>query len=380
MVNEKFDVRSLSQTNPKAYIHLNRLRENYANIKKNAGNCTIMSIVKTNGYGHGGVLVSQILAEEGCNWFGVFTHEEGIELREAGIKQNIFILCKMNLEGIEAAIEHNLILNLSSWIDFQMLEWFYRKNQVLPKVHLKIDTGMTRLGFDLCDTEYVLEKIVTFKELDCQGVYSHFATADEGDLSYAHTQLERFKSILNTATQKGIQFKYKHFSNSGALLSLPDSQFNMLRVGLLLYGVYPSNEVPRTLKVKPVMNFKGTVVEIRKIKAGVPVSYGGVWTAKKETNIGIIQAGFADGVPRPWYENGYVEYNGKQYPIAGRICMDQMTVDFGDDTVAIGNEVNFWGGKTKSNVSIEEIAKSISSTPYVILTGLGSRVSRIPLS
>ena len=370
----------LVQTGPKAYINVDRLNHNFSLIQNHAENCSIMCIVKANGYGHGGVLVSQALQKAGCKWFGVFTHEEGIELRNAGLNQNIFILCKLNKVALEAAVEYNFSLNLSSWDDFELLEQFYSKKQILPKAHLKIDTGMTRLGFDFKDTDAVLDKIVNFKALDCEGLYSHFSTADEGDLRYAHTQLKRFQTIIHKAEQKGIRFRYTHCSNSGALLTLPESKFNMLRVGLLLYGVYPSDKVPRSIPVKSVMDFKGTVVEIRKIDAGVPVSYGGIWTSKKDTHIGVVQSGFADGVPRPWFENGTVGYRGRRYPLAGRICMDQLTVDFGNDDVAIGDEVLFWGEDHGIQISIEEISKDILSTPYVIFTGLSNRVKRIPVS
>ncbi len=371
---------TLTQTGPKAYIHLDRLEHNFSVIQKHAENCSLMCIVKTNAYGHGGVLVSKSLEIAGCEWLGVFTHEEGIELRNAGIDQKIFVLCKLNKEALETAVEFNFSLNLSGWDDFELLETYYKDYRILPKIHLKIDTGMTRLGFNLKDTHAVLDKISNFPALDCEGIYSHFATADEGDLSYAYTQLKRFQSIIQKAENKGIHFRYTHCSNSGALLTLPESQFNMLRVGLLLYGVYPSEEVPQSINVKPVMDFKGTVVEMRKVDAGTPVSYGGVWTSKKDTQIGVVQLGFADGVPRPWFENGTIGYRGKRYPIAGRICMDQMTVDFGDDPVTIGDEVLIWGEDEKNHISIEEISREISSTPYVIFTGLSSRVKRIPVS
>ena len=376
----KINMDGLARTGPKAYIHLDRLNHNFSVIQNNAENCSIMCIVKTNAYGHGGVLVSKTLEKAGCKWFGVFTHEEGIELRDAGLDQNIFILCKLNKEALGAAVEYNFSLNLSSWDDFRLLEEYYSNNRILPKVHLKIDTGMTRLGFDFKDTDAVLDKIVNFKPLNCEGIYSHLATADEGDLRYAHTQLKRFQTILYKAEQKGVRFRYTHCSNSGALLTLPGSKFNMLRVGLLLYGVYPSDEAPHSIPVKPVMDYRGTVVELRKVDAGVSVSYGGIWTSKKDTQIGVVQSGFADGVPRPWFEKGTVGYRGKRYPLAGRICMDQLTVDFGNDDITIGEEVLFWGEDHGIQISIEEISKDILSTPYVIFTGLSKRVKRIPVS
>ena len=151
----------------------------------------------------------------------------------------------------------------------------------------------------------------------------------------------------------------------------------MIRVGLLLYGVSPSNKIPKSISINPVMNFRGSIVSLRKIKRNTPVSYGGIWISKENTVIGVIQTGFADGLPRPWYEKGFVGYRGKYYSIAGRICMDQFMVDFGNDKVEIGDEVLMWGKDKKNKISVQEISDIISSTPYVIFTGLSSRVNRI---
>ncbi len=380
MVNSEISLDRLKQFGPKAYIHLDRLCHNYSEIQNHAKSCEIMSIVKTNAYGHGAVLISKALAKFGCKWFGVFTYEEGIELRKGGIKQNIFVLSKMNIDSIESAIEFKFSLNLSSWEDFSLLKNYYQKYKVLPKVHIKIDTGMSRLGFDFSDVEKVLDKISSFKELECEGVYSHFSTADEGDLGYAKTQLSRFQSMLDKAKKNEIFFRFIHCSNSGSLLNLPESQFNMFRVGLLLYGALPSKEVPTSLPIKPVMDFKGTIVSLRKVRGNTPVSYGGIWISTKETTIGVIQTGFADGLPRPWYEKGVVGYNGRYYPISGRICMDQFMVDFGDDTVQIGDDVLLWGDDGENKISVEKISDVICSTPYVVFTSLSERVKRIDIS
>jgi len=369
----------LLESEPKAYIHVNRLQNNFLQIQKHSKMCNIMAIVKTNAYGHGAELVAQSLSKVGCEWFGVFTHEEGLVLRRDGIKKNIFILCKINEAAIHAAVHHNFTLNLSGWDDFTRLESYYKKYKDLPNVHLKIDTGMTRLGFNLDESEAVLDKIKSFKPLNCNGIYTHFSTADEGSLDYTHKQIKRFQSVINQAEKSGHSFQYKHCANSGGVLNIPELNFNMVRVGLLLYGAYPSDQVSKSIPVKPVMNFTGTVVDIRKINSGIPVSYGGIWTSSSSTQIGVIQAGFADGVPRPWNENGMVGFRGNQFPIAGRICMDQLMVDFGNEPVEIGDEVLFWGQDDRHEITVEEISRKIGLTPYVLFTNLSQRVKRIPI-
>jgi alanine racemase len=364
---------------PKAYIHVDRLQTNFLEIQKQTKMCTIMAIVKTNAYGHGAELVAQSLSKVGCEWFGVFTHQEGIDLRRGGINKNIFILCKISEAAIHAAVHHDFTLNLSGWEDFTHLESYYQNYKKLPKVHLKIDTGMTRLGFKLDESEAVLDKIKSFEPLICNGIYTHFSTADEGNLDYTYSQIKRFQFVINQAENSGHSFQYKHCANSGGVLNIPDLDFNMVRVGLLMYGAYPSDQVSKSISVKPVMNFKGTVVELRKIKSGIPVSYGGIWTSTSDTQIGVVQAGFADGVPRPWNENGMVGLRGKQFPIAGRICMDQLMVDFGNEPIEIGDEVLFWGKEDEHEITVEDISEKIGLTPYVLFTNLSHRVKRIPI-
>tara|TARA_Y100001968_G_scaffold153029_1_gene139879 strand:- start:435 stop:1157 length:723 start_codon:yes stop_codon:yes gene_type:complete len=236
---------------------------------------------------------------------------------------------------------------------------------------------MTRLGVDIEDSDLLYEKIIKDLAIHPDGVYTHFATADEGDLSYAHMQLEKFKGAVQLAEKYNIQFKYVHSSNSGAILNLQESYFNMIRVGILLYGALPSNEVHNDIDIKPAMSFCGSIVNLRKVPKGTNVSYGAIYTAKKNTNIGVIQTGFADGFPRPWYEFGFIHYNGKEYKIAGRVCMDQLMVDFGDTVPKIGDDVLFFGKNNNGHIPIETIADSIKSTPYVLLTAIGGRTEHI---
>ena len=236
---------------------------------------------------------------------------------------------------------------------------------------------MTRLGFDIKDADIIYNKLNTKIGSYLEGVYTHFATADEGDLSYAEKQLSRFKSVVQKAGNYGIKFRYIHCSNSGAIINIEDSYFNMVRVGMLLYGALPSNEVIDNIGIKPVMSFCGSIVNIRRVKEGTQISYGGVYKSSSETNIGVIQTGFADGFPRPWYEDGYVSYKSKKFKIAGRVCMDQLMIDFGETEPLLGEDVLFFGKNQSCHIPVEAIAEKINSTAYVLLTAIGGRTKFI---
>lgn len=364
---------------PKAYIHLNRLILNYRIIKQHLGDSPIMAVVKANGYGHGAVACAKALEEEGCRFFAVFTIDEALELRQGSIQSDILIFSRMQKDILVEAIDQNFILNLSGLDDFELLNEFYAKSGKSPKFHLKIDTGMTRLGISFEKVGDVLKRLSDNPHLKCEGIYSHYATADEGELDYAEWQLEQFNFVLSLADEMGIDFKYRHFSNSGSVLNLPTSKFDIVRVGMILYGAFPSDEVPMDIDIKPVMEFRGPIVETRRIKAGTKVSYGGIWVANKDTTVGVIQTGFADGFPRQWYDGGYVIYNGNPYPLAGRVCMDQLMVDFDDEDVTVGDEVLLFGENGKDSLHMEEIAQQIQTTPYVLATGIHGRTERIYL-
>jgi alanine racemase len=359
---------------PKVHIDLDRLENNYNLLSKDLQNIPIMATVKANAYGHGAVEVSKRLERLGVRYLAVFTIEEGIELRKAGIKTDIFIYSKLNQTALSEAKKYKLTLNISSFEDLNHLKDFQDESL---KVHLKIDTGMTRLGVSYKKAEEFLNEVA---KLDCiviEGLYSHFATGDEGDLSYAKKQLNRFNSVVELSKKLNIHPSFVHCSNSGAILNLPESKFNLCRVGMLLYGAFPSDEVPQDLKIKPVMTFTAPVVEIRDVKAGTSISYGGVFTTEHDTRIAVIQAGFADGVPRPWYTEGYVKFKNEKFKITGRVCMDQLMVDVGLSNVSIGDEVLIFGSNSNGTIGTNKIANTIDSTPYVIVTGIGIRPKRI---
>ena len=362
---------------PKAYINLDRCRSNLIAIKKSVGDKKLLCVVKANGYGHGSVQIAKSIANIKNVQFAVFSIDEALELRKAKIKNEILVFSKLQKNNIELAYKKNITLNLSSFDDIEHVESFYSKNKVSPKYHLKFDTGMTRLGFDLDNVEAIYENLNKSILPYIEGIYTHFATADEGDLSYAEKQLNDFKMVIEKIERFGLKFKFIHCSNSGAVLNLEKSYFNMVRVGMLLYGALPSNEVVDNIGIKPVMSFCGSIVNVRRVKKNTPVSYGGVYKTASDTNIAVIQTGFADGFPRPWFENGYVVYNGGKFKIAGRVCMDQLMIDFGDVFPKISEDVLFFGENQIGNLPIEVIANQINSTPYVLFTAIGGRTKLI---
>ncbi|NHZ87038.1 MAG: alanine racemase [Planctomycetia bacterium] len=362
---------------PKAIIHLDRLIHNYHEIKNHVGDVPLVTVVKANGYGHGAVPVALALQKEGVNFFAVFTFEEAKELRDNGITGDILIFSRINHTFVEAAADLDITLILSQRIDIDILQDLFQRTHKRPKVHLKIDTGMTRLGVSYDDAEIFLSDLMYSPEIDCEGIYSHFATADEGDPYYAKWQFDRFNEILKIAEKMEFSFKYRHFSNSGAILNLPEAKLNLVRVGMLLYGAYPSDEVPHSLDLKPVMEFIAPIVTVRRVPKGTFISYGGKYKTDKETNIGVIQCGFADGFPRPWYMDGYIMYKGEKFKIAGRVCMDQLLVDFSDTNPLVGEDVLLMGEGKHGLLQAEEISKNIDSTPYVLFTAIGGRTERI---
>ena len=363
----------MSYLGPKVYIDLHQLKKNYHIVKSEVGEIPIMATVKANAYGHGAVEVSKALEQEGVRYLAVFTIDEGIELRDAGIKTDIFIYAKFDPTRIEEASKHNLTLNISSFDDLKALK-AHNGNSV--KVHLKIDTGMTRLGVPYEQAEDFLKEANQIESIELEGLYSHFATADEGDLSYANSQLSKFNDIIEISKKLDISFAFIHCSNSGAILNVQDSRFNMVRAGMLLYGAFPSDEVPQELPIKPVMTFTAPVVEIRDVKAGTQISYGGVYTTKSDTRIAVIQAGFADGIPRPWYIDGFVKFQNQDFKITGRICMDQLMIDVGTADIKYGDEILIFGSNEHGSIDINHIAKKIDSTSYVLVTALGIRPKR----
>ncbi len=362
---------------PMAVIHLDNLVHNYNLIKRHVAGKRLMTVVKANAYGHGAVEVAKTLKQAGSDYFAVYTVGEGRELREAGIRDDILVFSRTDKDEIPLATKLGLTLIVSWEDDLEWFSEFYQQTGQCPKLHLKIDTGMTRLGVPHQDVPDLLKRIQGMDGVELEGMYSHFATADEGDPTYAKFQLANFNRCVDAAEILNMPIKFVHFSNSGAVLSHPDAWFDLIRVGLLLYGAFPSNEVPQDLPIKPVMDYRASITTVREVKAGTQISYGGVYAPENDTTIGVIQCGFADGFPRPWYEMGHVMWQGRKFKIAGRVCMDQFMVNFEGEIPPVGDEVLIFGDDGENCIRTEEISAAIGLTPYTLLTAIHGRTRRI---
>jgi alanine racemase len=358
-------------------VDLSRLTENYKAIKKRVGDSVIMPILKANAYGHGLIEVARHIEAVGAQYIGVAYLEEGLLLREAGIKIPILVLGGIIGSQIPLFIKKDLTLTASS---IEKLEQVDRAAEAIgkrAKVHLKIDTGMERIGVHYYSAESFLETSLACKHVDIEGIFSHFANADSLDISSAKMQLERFDEVLNFYEERSLPFPIRHIANSGAILQIPDSFYEMVRPGIILYGVYPTSDVPKTVVVRPALSWKSRVVYFKVVKPGHPVSYGSTWVSDHMVRMVTIPVGYGDGYFRSMSDKAQVIIRGKKYPVVGRICMDQMMVNIEWDTAYNGDEVVLIGEVGDECVSCEDLAKWAGTIPYEILTNINSRVPRI---
>ncbi|MBF89924.1 MAG: alanine racemase [Candidatus Marinimicrobia bacterium] len=353
-------------------INLDRLVQNALLIKERAKDSEVLAVVKADAYGHGASTVTKVLEGAGIRYFGVFSIDEALELRKNGIKAKILIFERLTKRAIQLAIEHSIIVNISWFGDLDLLKNAKKNKIKLPQFHLKLDTGMSRLGIPYMEAVSFVKELKAHTGIQPEGIYSHLSTSDEGDRSFAYKQKDRFDHVLKEL-KSILSPKWIHISNSGGLVNMPDSLYNMVRIGMLFYGAKPSSEIIHPIPVEPVMNFKGEIVLVRKVLSGTPISYGALYRPSIDSYIAVVQVGFADGIPRSWYKNGFIVSKGKRYKIAGRICMDQFMVDFGKIKPREGDRVLIWGKDDKNELPIEMISKDIGLSPYVIFTGLGGK-------
>lgn len=361
-----------------SYIHVNldHITENFNAIKKQVGDTIVMPIIKANAYGHGIEVIGKHMEKFGAHSLGVAFVEEAILLREAGIKLPILVFGGILGDQIPIYLENDLTLTASSIEKLEQIDSTAEQMNVIAKVHLKIDTGMERIGIHYYSAEALLEASLKCNNLVVEGVFSHFANADTADLSHAKLQLERFNEVLSFYENRNLPFPIRHIANSAAILQMPESYFDMVRPGIMLYGVYPSNEVKKTIEIKPALTWKSRVVFFKVVKPNHPVSYGSEWQSDKMTRVVTIPVGFGDGYFRSMTGNASVLINGKKYPVIGRICMDQFMVNIYWDSAYNGDEVTLVGGNEEA-ISVEDLADWAGTTPYEILTNINTRVPRL---
>ena len=360
-------------------VDLNRLTANYRAIETHVAPAAVMPILKANAYGHGLVEVARHLEALGAPYFGVAFLEEGILLREAGIRAPILVLGGIIGNQVPLFLAHDLTLTASSVEKLGQIEEAARAMGVRAKVHLKIDTGMERIGVHYYSAESLLEASLACDHFEIEGIFSHFASSDSADLTYARVQLSRFLGVLDFYESRGLPPpRLRHMANSAAILGLPESHLDLVRAGILLYGVYPSDEVPQSAVVRPALSWKSRVVYFKVVKPDHPVSYGSTWQSDHLVRVVTVPVGYGDGYFRSMSGRAEVIIRGKRYPVVGRLCMDQLMVNIEWETAYNGDEVILIGeADNGTRITVEELAGWAGTIPWEILTNINTRVPRV---
>ncbi len=363
-------------------IDLAAIRHNLQEIKRMVGPAVdIMAVVKAEAYGHGAIPVAKAAIASGARWLGVAMPEEGIQLRKAGIETPILIFGPIQPDQVGPVIQYDLTTAICNWESAVAMSGEAVKTAKPALVHLKVDTGMGRVGVQPDDAVDFMRKITRLPGLQVTGIFSHMATADEKDKNYARHQIQIFSAVVADLKKVGLLPEKVHLANSAGIMELPESHFNMVRPGIILYGLYPSNEVDRKKALfKPALALKVRVTFVKKVPAGSGISYGQRYHTKKESTVATIPIGYADGWSRLLTNKAEAMIKGKKYPIVGTICMDQCMIDLGDDTVEIGQEVVLIGESGKEKISADSLAEKMGTINYEITCMLSNRLPRVYLN
>ena len=360
-----------------AKIDLDAIEHNFSLIESSvSGNAHIMPVIKADAYGHGAVEIARFL-EKRCGYFAVATVEEAVELRQSGITVPILLLGYTFPEQFEDAVRYDVSLTVFKYDDAVLLSETAEKLGKIATVHLAVDTGMSRIGF-CADDVLEASKIFSLKKIHVEGIFSHFATADEADKTFSHIQKERFDKFVSALSDMGCRAELVHLSNSAGIMELSDSRYDMVRAGIILYGLYPSAEVIRDrFPLRPAMGLVTHISHIKSLPAGTGVSYGLTYTTDKETIVATLPVGYADGYPRALSNIGRVLVKGVSCPILGRVCMDQMMVDVTNvPNVSSGDEVILLGTCGDETITVEELAEPATSFNYEFVCNISRRVPR----
>ena len=364
-----------------AYIHMDAIAANFEMIRSRVKEGTkVVAVIKADGYGHGAVPIAQMVESYEYIWgYAVAAVSEGMKLRNAGIKKPILVLGYTFEEDYEEMIQNDIRPTLFTVEAAQAFEAAAKKLQVKAPVHLAVDTGMSRIGVK--DNEEGLQiavQIAAMEDLWIEGAFTHFARADELDKSNAIGQMERFAAFCDAMNRKGVNGFYRHCSNSAGIMELSKAHMDMVRAGIIIYGIYPSDEMDReNFPLKPAMELKSHIVHIKTIDAGTPVSYGGTFVADKTMTVATVPVGYADGYPRALSSIGSVLVNGKRAKILGRVCMDQFMIDVTGMDVSMLDEVTLLGRDGEDEITIDELGELSGRFPYEFVCDIGKRAPRV---
>jgi alanine racemase len=360
-------------------IDLNALRHNLSALKKRVGPQTkILGIVKADAYGHGDYEISRVLLNNGVEMLGIAILEEGIQLRDKGIKAPLLLLGGIFEEQIDTVIQYGLTPTV---YDLKLAEVLSKRAyyfNTIMKVHVYVDTGMGSIGVKHDKAVEFVKFARNLKNLLIEGIYTHCSSSDEKDSAFTILQIRRFRDVLDALDASKACIPLRHMANSGAILGYPEAYFTMVRPGLSLYGLYPSEDVSRDIGIRPVMSFKTRIIHIKDMESGDVVGYGRTYRITKPTRVATLPLGYDDGYNRLLSNQGEVLIRGKKASIIGRVCMDQCFVDVTNiKDVSVGDEAVLYGSQGQETIPIESIAKQLNTIPYEVTCSISKRVPRI---
>jgi alanine racemase len=366
----------------RAEIDLGALERNYQAIRRWAPGLEVLAMVKANAYGHGAPAVAHRLEEAGARLLGVALVEEGMELRNAGVRAPILVMGGSYQGGYDAMVERGLTATVFREDHVDALAAAARRAGKAVPAHLKVDTGMGRLGASMEELPGVLDRLRRHPEIRLEGLASQLASADVQDAPQNRAQLERWEAARKAVEEAGFRPELRHLSNSSALLGLPEARrgdlFNLARPGVALYGLAPAPWLEDRAALSPVLSWKTGIIHLRQVPAGASISYGATWTAARPSRIATLPVGYADGYWRAYSNRAWVLVRGRRAPVVGRVCMDMCMVDVTDvPEAAVGDEVVLVGRQGSESVGASELAKIAGTIHYEVLCGVGARVPRV---
>ena len=362
-----------------AEINLDAIVKNVDNLmaltKENTG---ALAVVKADGYGHGDVAVAKAVAQK-VTGYAVATLDEAVNLRENGVKKPILVLGYVDPYEFDILVSYEITATVFDVETAQLLADAAREQKKQAHCHIKVDTGMRRIGLEPDENGIAIVKQITaLKELSADGIFTHFAASDETDKTSAEHQFKLFTDFTGRLEKEGIHFTYRHCANSAAVIDMPQVDLDMVRLGIAMYGMYPSDEVKKEkVELFPALDLKSHITMVKEIPAGEKVSYGGTFTTTRTTKLATVSVGYGDGYPRALSSKGYVLVRGQKAPIVGRVCMDQMMVDVTDiENVTRADIVTLIGKDGDAEITVEEIAALAGTFNYEFVCDLGKRIPR----
>ena len=350
-------------------IDLDAIAQNVRNIKTLIGEkIELMAVVKGNAYGHDILEVASIVLKNGATRLAVARLEEGIFLRKVGITVPILVLGLTPEQQVELLVSYNITPTVCRYETIEKLSGFAVKEDKTVKIHIKVDTGMGRIGIFPKHVLDFITKVKAFKNIEIEGIFTHFSVADEKDKNYTETQFKKFTEVLTILEKEGIEIPIKHVGNSATFLDFPHMWLDLVRPGISIFGLYPSTEVQKTVKLIPAHSFKTRIIFLKELPVGESIGYGRTFTTKRRTKVASLPVGYADGYNRHLSNQGEVLVRGRRFPLIGRVCMDQCMIDVTNlPQVEVGDEVVLWGRQGQEEITVEEIAAKIGTINYEIV-------------